>query len=138
MRFAAGHEIAALHFGTWGLGWLVRLRLMPSLDKLAAPLLRLALLFDPLGSARSAFHMIMEGIGHDGARKRIGLVIEALSGHGPYIPCMPAILLAKRLASGTLTRTGAMPCLDLIALPDYLAALGPFDIKVTVEGGDDE
>lgn len=133
VRFAAGHELKLLHIGTWALSWLVRLGLVRSLDAHAPGLLRAALLFDRLGSSRSGFHMVLDGTGPDGAAKRVRFFLIARSGHGPYIPCMPAILLAKRLARGEEARRGAMPCLDLIALDEYLAALDSLDISVHVD-----
>jgi hypothetical protein len=57
----------------------------------------------------------------------------ARSGHGPYIPCMPVILLAKRLARGEIAVRGAQPCVDLINLDDYLAALSHLDISVMAD-----
>jgi hypothetical protein len=129
-RFSAGHELAVLHIGTWMLSWLVRFGLVRSLADHAEPLLRLALIFDRFGSSRSGFHMYLSGIGHDGAPRRARFFLIARSGHGPYIPCMPAILLARKLARGELARRGAMPCLDLITLADYLTALEGLDISV--------
>jgi hypothetical protein len=130
LRFAAGHELSILHFGTWLLSWPVRLGLLPSLDRFAEPLLKLAFLFDRFGSGRSGFHMVLSGTGPDGAPKSVRFLIVARSGHGPYIPCMPAILLARKLAAGPPPRIGATPCLDLIGLDEYLAALGGLDISV--------
>ena len=129
-RFSAGHELALLHIGTWLLSWVVRLGLVRSLADHAEMLLRLSLLFDRFGSSRSGFHMYLSGIGHDGAPRRARFFLIARSGHGPFIPCMPAILLARRLARGDLTQRGATPCLDLITLADYLAALEGLDISV--------
>ena len=130
MRFAAGHELKLLHIGTRMLGALVRLGLIRSLGDHAGPLLRLAFLFDRFGSGRSGFHMILSGTGHDGNPLERRFVIVARSGHGPYIPCMPAILLARRLARREIGRRGAMPCIDLIDLDAYLAALDGLDINV--------
>ena len=130
LRFAAGHELASLHFGTWALGWLARLRLLPSLDRFARTLLKIGFLFDPLGTSRSGFHMILTGTGKNGQPKTVRFWLIARSGHGPYIPCMPAILLARKLAAGPPSVTGAMPCLDLITLDEYLAALDGLDISI--------
>jgi NAD(P)-dependent dehydrogenase (short-subunit alcohol dehydrogenase family) len=130
LRFAAGHELSILHFGTWLLSWPVRLGLLPGLDRFAEPLLKLAFLFDRFGSGRSGFHMVLSGTGTDGAPKAVRFLIVARSGHGPYIPCMPAILLARKLAAGPPPRIGATPCLDLIGLDEYMAALGGLDISV--------
>lgn len=137
VRFCAGHEVALLHFGTWAMAWLVRLRLMPRLDKIAPFLLRVSRLFDPLGDGKSGLHMIIAGVDEAGAAKQVRFTLIARSGHGPYVPCIPSILLATRLAAGTVLAPGARPCLDLITLDEYLAALQGLDISVIVEGGRD-
>jgi hypothetical protein len=136
VRFMAGHELALLHLGTWALSWSVRLRLIPGLDRFAAPLLRLAQLFDRFGSGRSGFHVFLSGKDHDGRERRVRFFMIARSGHGPNIPCTPAILLARGLAQGGVAQRGAMPCLDLIGLDAYLAALAPFDISVHADPPD--
>jgi NAD(P)-dependent dehydrogenase (short-subunit alcohol dehydrogenase family) len=130
MRFAAGHELKLIHLGTGALGALVRLGVIKSLDRHASVLLRLARLFDPLGSGRGGFHMILTGTGHDGRARQRRFHLIARSGHGPYIPCIPAILLARRLARGSLDVRGARPCLDLIDLDTYLKALEGLNIPI--------
>ena len=130
MRFAAGHELAFIHLGTSALGALVRLGIIKSLDRHASFLLRLARLFDPLGSGRSGFHMILTGSNHEGRAKQRHFHLIARSGHGPYIPCIPTILLARRLARGSLETRGATPCLDLIDLETYLKALEGLNISI--------
>jgi Saccharopine dehydrogenase NADP binding domain len=133
MRFAAGHELGILHAGTWALSWAVRLRLVRSLAPHAERLLRIAFLFDWMGTSRSGFHMYLTSIGHKGTTRTARFFLIARSGHGPYIPCMPAILLARKLARGELDRAGAMPCVDLIGLDEYLGALEGLDISVIAD-----
>jgi len=133
IRFAAGHELKVLHAGTWALGWLVRVGVVRSLDLHAELLLKLALQFDRFGSGRSGFHMFLAGAGGDGRPRLVRFFIIARSGHGPYIPCMPAIILARRLARGEVGMRGALPCLDLIKLDEYLAALKGLDISVKAD-----
>ena len=130
IRFGAGHELGLLQLGTWLLSWPVRWGLLPPLDRFAPALMPIAFLLDRLGSSRSGFHMYLTGTGHDGAPQTIRFFLIARSGHGPYIPCMPAILLARKLARGAIARRGATPCLDLIGLDEYLADLAHFDINV--------
>ncbi len=130
IRFSAGHEIAFVHMGLWLLSWLVRAKIMPSLEPLGPLLLKLSSLFDVFGRKRSGFHMFLAGIGKDGKLKTEGFYIIARSGHGPYIPCMPSILLTKGLASGTTNVVGARPCLDLIDLKTYCDALKELDISI--------
>ena len=109
LRFAAGHELKLLHVGTWLLSWLVRIGVVRSLTDYAEPLLRLAFLFDRLGSSRSGFHMYLSGLGVDGQPRKARFFLIALSRHGPYIPCMPAILLARKLARGDLPNAERRP-----------------------------
>jgi hypothetical protein len=137
IRFGAGHEIMLLHLATWLLSWGVRLRLLSPLGPRSERLLKWSFLFDPLGSSRSGFHMYLRGRGRDGCERLERFYIIARQGHGPFIPCMPAILLARRLGCEHLAERGARPCLDLISLNEFLKALKPLDISVIREGSDD-
>ena len=136
IRFCAGHEIKLLHLGTWLLSWGVRSGLLPPLGRHSERLLKWSFLFDPLGSSRSGFHMYLKGKGLDGKVRFERFGIIARQGHGPYIPCTPAIILAERLARGELRERGARPCLDLIGLDEFLAAIGHLDISIMREGHD--
>ncbi|MEP3051576.1 MAG: saccharopine dehydrogenase NADP-binding domain-containing protein [Erythrobacter sp.] len=131
--FVAGHEIASLHFGTWLLSWGVRLGVLPTLSRWSGFLLKSSFLFDFLGSDRSGFHMFIDGVDRHGNAVTQKYWLIARQGHGPNIPCMPAILIAKRLAAGEVIEPGARPCLDLITLDEYLGALGGLDIEAISE-----
>jgi short subunit dehydrogenase-like uncharacterized protein len=133
IHFSAGIEVKALHLGLWGLSWLVRLRAMGSLTSLAPYLLKLSSFFDVFGSDRGGFHMFLSSTGNDGRPAIERFYLIAGSGDGPFIPCAPAILLAKGLAAGTVATRGARPCLDLIDLETYLAALKGLDIATVTE-----
>ena len=137
MRFGAGHEIKLLHLATWLLSWGVRTELLPSLERYSERLLNWSFLFDPLGSSRSGFHMYLKGIDREGRERDERFYIIARKGHGPFIPCMPAILLAKRLARGELPQRGARPCLDLISLSEFLTALEGLEISIIREAEND-
>lgn len=134
LRFVAGHEIKTLHLGTWLLSWAVRLGLIKSLEPYADRLLHWSFLFDPLGTDRSGFHLRLDGIGDDGKPRRIEGFMVARQGHGPNIPCLPAVELARRIAAGQAPAAGARPCLDLIDLDQYLTALAGLDITTNVSG----
>jgi NAD(P)-dependent dehydrogenase (short-subunit alcohol dehydrogenase family) len=134
IRFRAGLEVPLLHLGLWGLSWLVRARLIKTLQPMASLFYRIAPLFNIFGTGRSAFHMEIIGVGADGDAKRKIFYIVTDAGHGINIPCVPAILLAKKLARGQITQTGAMPCMGLITLSEYLDALKQF--KISWQWGD--
>jgi Saccharopine dehydrogenase NADP binding domain len=129
--FWAGHAIAPLHFGSVLMGWLARLRLLPRLDRFAPQLVRIARLFDWLGTGTSGFFMTITGEGADGAPMARRHWIIARSGHGPYIPCIPVILIARQMAAGRSFEPGARPCLGIISLAEYCAEFANFDIEVT-------
>jgi hypothetical protein len=128
LRFYAGLEISFIHCTLWSLSWLVRLGLIRRLENAAPLLLRISFLFDWLGSSTSAFHMILSGKGKNGEEKSITFELTARSGDGPYIPCTPAILMAKKLAGGEIKKRGAFPCVGFITRDEYLNALSELDI----------
>lgn len=129
--FWAGHAIAPLHFGTLLMGWLTRAGLLPRLDPFAPQLVRIASLFDWLGTGTSGFFMTITGEGADGAPVTRRHWIVARSGHGPYIPCIPVILIAQAMAAGRRFPSGARPCLGIVTLAEFRAAFAGFDIEVT-------
>jgi hypothetical protein len=134
LNFVAGHEVKLLHVGTWLLSWVARLGFVGSLSTHSEALLKLSFLFDPLGSDKSGFHMFLRGIGHDGEPAEIRIFLVARQGHGPNIPCFPAILLTRRVAAGEQLDAGARPCLDLIGLEELLGAMAHLDISTSAVG----
>lgn len=130
IRFGAGLELGALHLGVSLAAALVKAGLPLDLPALAGPLLQVSDWFNPLGSDTGGMHVILGGSGHDGRPLTRRWFIVAEKGDGPQIPCVPAILLARRLheKSSGLT-AGAFPCVGLISLEDYLEELKPFAIR---------
>jgi len=128
IRFYAGLELPFIHCTLWGLSWLVRLGLIRKLEKAGDLLLRISFLFDFLGSDNSAFHMVLSGKDEAGQDKVITFELTASSGDGPYIPCMPAILMTKNLVRHEIDKYGAFPCVGFITRDQYLNALSELDI----------
>jgi hypothetical protein len=128
IRFYAGLEIPLIHLTLWGLSWLVRAGIVQNLEKYAPLLLKLSHLFDWLGSSKSAFHMKLSGKDDQELNKKVSFELTAKSGDGPYIPCMPAILITKKLALEEITERGAYPCVGFISRDQYLCALKRLDI----------
>lgn len=131
VRFYAGLELPFIHITLWALSWLVRIGIVRSLEPSAPLLLKLSFLFDRLGSENSGFHMDLAGKTKNGKSKTIRFELTARSGDGPFIPCMPAILLAKKLANNEIQGKGAIPCVGIITKKEYLDALGELDISWT-------
>jgi len=55
----------------------------------------------------------------DGSRARAEWHLTADALDGPEIPCMPAILLARKLASGGIAQRGAFACTGFLDLPEF-------------------
>jgi hypothetical protein len=110
------------------LSWFIRAKLPLNLPQHASILLRISHWFDGLGTDDGGMHVIMRGKDRTGAQHQRQWFVIAKNGDGPQIPCVPTILLAKKLAQGTALPTGAMPCLGLISLNEYLAELTRFSI----------
>jgi hypothetical protein len=124
----AALEIGAFHLGLWALSGLARARVLPRPEALARPLLAMKRRLSFLGSDRGGMLVTLEGTDRNGAARRIDWHLVAGRGHGPYIPATPAVLLAKRLLDGTLRERGAVPCVGLFSLADFLAEVAGLDI----------
>jgi hypothetical protein len=128
----AALEIAAFQFALWGLSWLVRTGLAPSPMALARPLLAVKRASHRLGSETGGMMVTLTGSDAGGGPKRIVWHLVAGRSHGPYIPAIPSVILAKRLLAGTLTMRGAMACAGLFTLAEFLAEVADLDIRAGV------
>jgi Saccharopine dehydrogenase NADP binding domain len=128
VKVYAALEVGAFHLGLWGLSWLARSGLLRRPEGLAGPLLALKRRLSFLGSDRGGMVVTLDGRDAGGRRRRIVWHLVAGSGHGPYIPATPAVILGKRLLDGTLSARGAMPCVGLFTLDEFLAEIADLDI----------
>ncbi|MCA0325597.1 MAG: saccharopine dehydrogenase NADP-binding domain-containing protein [Proteobacteria bacterium] len=102
--------------------WLAALRragLLARPEKLAAPLHRGAPLFDRWGSALGGMFVEVSGLDAQGQAAQARWDIAADCDHGPEIPCMAAILLARRLARGDGPPPGAHTAAGLLRLDEF-------------------
>ena len=130
VTFRAGHQSRVVHFGLWALSWLVRAGIVPSLQRYAPLLRRAVALAAPFASGRGGMSVELRGVAPDGRPLIRRWAIVAGSGDGPWIPCLPAAILANAIVRGDLTRRGAMPCRGLFGLDDFESAIRPFDIRM--------
>ena len=133
IRFSAGIESSMSHLGLWFLSWLIRLKFPIKLANHAETLLKFSHYFDSFGTDAGGMHMLMSGTDHKGNHKDIKWFMIAKSGDGPYIPTIPAILLAKRILQEEIVETGAITAMNLISLESYLAELKKLDIHIFSE-----
>ncbi len=134
IHFSAGMESKLLHFGMWLTSWLVRLKLPINLKKHAKFLLNCSHYFDRFGTADGGMHMIINGTDHRDQPKKIKWFVIAKKGHGPQIPIIPVVILAKQLLSDEHSQLiGAQPCVGLVTLENYLNHLSGLDITTHVK-----
>ncbi len=128
LMFSAGMESKVLHMGIWMCSWLVRLGMPLNLPKHAGFWMKLSRYFDVLGSSDGGMHVLAKGKDNQGQVLDLSWFIVAKNGDGPYIPCVPAVILADRIMRKEKPAKGVYPCVGLIGLKDYLAELSPFDV----------
>ncbi len=128
IRFSAGMESAALHLGMWALSWVIRSGFPISLLRYAKTLLRISHWFDGLGTSDGGMHMTICGKDANHQPKTVNWFIIIKNGDGPQVPTIPAIVLTKKLLADQFLLRGAMPCVGLVSLPEYLAELKGFDV----------
>jgi hypothetical protein len=129
IQFSAGMENPIVHMGIWLLSWLIRLGLPLKLPNYSATLLKASNWFDSFGSADGGMHIIIDGKDASGKVLNKTWFIIALDGDGPYIPTIPAVILTKKILAGQFITTGAVPCIALVSLEEYLHELSYLKVK---------
>ncbi|MGV3679232.1 MAG: saccharopine dehydrogenase family protein [Acidovorax sp.] len=101
--------IAALR--TWGL--------LRRPERLAGLMHRTGGIFDFLGTPLGGMVVRVAGADGEGVARRRAWHIAADNDHGPEIPCMATILLARQLARGAALPVGAHTSTSLLPLTDF-------------------
>ncbi|MCL4801323.1 MAG: saccharopine dehydrogenase NADP-binding domain-containing protein [Burkholderiales bacterium] len=132
VEFRAALELPAQQLALWLAAALRRAGVPLPLERWAAPLDRLAGWMDRLGTERGGMLVRLEGIRKSGARGRVEWHLMAGANHGPEVPCMAAILLARKLARGAIAARGAYPCLGFLALDEFTPELQRWGITTMI------
>ena len=91
--------------------------------------------FDRFGTALGGMVVRVSGLdatGHHAVRE---WHIAADDNHGPEIPCMAAILLARKLARGEAMARGAHACMGLLTLADFEPEFARWGMQIDVVEG---
>ncbi|MET3178136.1 UNVERIFIED_ORG: saccharopine dehydrogenase-like NADP-dependent oxidoreductase [Variovorax guangxiensis] len=120
VMFRAALEVGLAQRAFAFLAFMRRAGLLPAPQRLAPLLHSAGGVFDALGTALGGMVVRVEGTDAQGRPARRAWHIAADDNHGPEIPCMAAILLARRLANGdSALPVGAHACMSLLALPEF-------------------
>ena len=131
VRFDAGLELTLAQGAFWLLAAAVRMGLLNDASRLARRLQSWGKYFDWLGSGIGGMHVGISGRDHTGKAARVDWHLTARRGHGPEIPCLPTIVLARKLAAGTLHERGATPCMGLMTLAEFGHAVEAAQLDIT-------
>lgn len=135
LQFRAALELGVQHFVLWLAAAFRRAGVPLPLERWAGPLNRMASRLDVFGSDNGGMLVSLAGTRVDGSRARVEWHLTAPGGNGPEIPCMAAILLARKLARGELSARGASACMGFLELADFELEFSKWRISTVVEDG---
>ncbi len=130
VRFQAGTGLRATQYGTELLARLVRHGVISDASRYSVALRLAAVTLESFGDGMSGMFVELGGTGIDGHPHCRVWELIARRNHGPAIPCMAAVVVAKKIADGHLSERGATPCVGLVNLTDYMSELQDLDISV--------
>ena len=133
VRFRAALEVGVQHVGIALLAAMRGAGVRLSMALLAPHLDNIAGVLDRFGSETGGMTVTLTGKAPSGAPLTLRWHIIAPDSHGPEIPAMPAILLARKFAMGRIAQVGAMPCMGLIALDEYVPEFAKWGMKTGIE-----
>lgn len=95
-------------------------------------LYRMGSWFDRFGSGLGGMFVRLGGVSQQGSPLQIEWHLSADNNYGPEIPCMPAIILARRFARGEALPTGAQACAGLVQLREFEPEFSRWGIRTEV------
>lgn len=133
VEFHAALEPGIQHLALWTAAALRRMGFPVPLERWAASLDSVASWLDAFGGERGGMLVSVTGTNPEGARKRLEWHVVADENHGPEIPCMPAVLLARKIARSELAARGAHPCMGFLKLEEFEPEFARLGMRSAVE-----
>jgi hypothetical protein len=130
--FMAALELPVLHRGVEVIGALRRWGVLREPARFAELCRRASDLLLPFGTDRGA--MIVEALGRDEHDRPVCArwTMIAPNGLGPYAPTVPALALARRIASGAPPPSGAYACVGVVSLEEATAEFDRLGFTTTI------
>jgi hypothetical protein len=120
VRFGAGLELRFLHRAMNAMAIAARHGMVRDWSRHAVQLKRMADWFREWGSDAGAMHVAVDGEDAAGAPVHRQWHLVATDGDGPYVPTLAAAALVRKLSQGAPSIVGAMPCIGLLELHDFV------------------
>ncbi len=133
VTFHAALESKLEHFALWKMGWITRFGIIRNWNRFIPAFRWLSDKLINLGSDVGGMRIRLSGVGKKGESKRVEWNLTARENHGPEIPCVPALILARKLARDEISQRGARACLGMITLPEFDAEVSDLNISWRVE-----
>lgn len=134
VEFHAALELRLQHAVLWLAAALRRRGLRLPLERHASWLNRVSSsLLDRFGSENGGMRVAVAGTRDDGSAGRSEWHLFAPDSNGPEIPCMAALLLARKILAGEVPARGALPCTGLLHLSAFEPLFQRWGIRTTVE-----
>jgi len=119
VEFRAALELSVQQSALWLAASLRRHGVQVPLERWAGVLGWIAARMNVFGGTLGGMLVTVSGRRADGSRARAEWHLTADALHGPEIPCMPAVLLARKLAAGSIAQRGAFACTGFLSLADF-------------------
>lgn len=132
VSFQAGFASDLGHLVVWSLAGLVKAGVLSDMSMFASPLNRISRWMEPIVSDKGGMFVTLEGAGKKGTPLRIEWNLIAEKNDGPHIPCGAAIALARKIGAGAPLPHGAMPCMGLLTVEEFLEPLRDLHISEKV------
>lgn len=133
VMFRAALEVGATQRAFAGIAALHRAGLLPRPERLAGLLDRVSALADPFGTALGGMVARIDGLDAYGRPACRAWHIAADDDHGPEIPCMATILLARRFATGEALMPGAYTAAGQLQLNAFAPEFAKWGMVTDVE-----
>ncbi len=130
-RFSAGIEVTAFQLALWLLAWAARCGVVRRPERLASPLMWMKRRLRFLGTDNSGMFVRLSGTSRDGRPLDRAIHLIARRNQGPYVPAIASVVLARKLVRGEVEARGAIPCMGLFTLAEFMAEVA--DLAITIE-----
>ncbi len=134
VTFQAGLELRMLHQTMVAMAWLSKAGIIKNWAKWSSQILKLSHLFDYFGTDVGGMRIKLTGVNHHSQPISTTWLLIAEHNVGPYIPTIPAIILANKLIQPQTTspqtiKIGARPCIAEFSLSEFDIYASPLEIK---------
>jgi NAD(P)-dependent dehydrogenase (short-subunit alcohol dehydrogenase family) len=132
VTFRAALEVSLQHYALWLIGACRRMGLPLPVARYGVILDRVGTWLNWLGSDTGGMRVTVVGVDDRGQGKCRSWELVAQHNHGPEIPCMASVIIAKKLHQGLGFTPGARVCVGILGLSDFEAEFARWNISTQV------